>query len=230
MKDSGFTRWYAVVTADQRASRTSPDRVPAALAALTGLPCVLGPARSAGDEVQLLLDDPAALTACLAALLRLGDWHVGVGFGEVEHPLPDDVRAARGPAFVAARAAVEASRGQASSVAMAIPAGPVPTGPVGARDYAGDDDPAEGRHLAVQQAHAVAALLGFVWARRSREGWDVVDQVEQGASGREAAERLGISPSAVSQRLRAAGWQADALGRDALTSLVATALAPEELA
>ena len=52
----------AVLTVDQRGSRTSADRVPAALAALAARrPCCVPFERTAGDEFQGVLDDPAAL-------------------------------------------------------------------------------------------------------------------------------------------------------------------------
>ena len=53
----------AVLTVDQRNSRTSDDRVPATLAALARLPTLRPFQRTAGDEFQGVLDDPAAAEA-----------------------------------------------------------------------------------------------------------------------------------------------------------------------
>ena len=59
--------WIVVVTVDQRASRTGPDLVEALLADLNDprrAPTrVLDFERTAGDEVQGVIDDPAALPA-----------------------------------------------------------------------------------------------------------------------------------------------------------------------
>lgn len=102
-----------VITADQHDSRTSEDLVPDALdeiARLAGSALLLPPERTAGDEVQALIRDAdAALTVALA-LTRTEQWSVGVGIGRVEDPLPDNVRAARGSAFLAARDAVDAAK------------------------------------------------------------------------------------------------------------------------
>ncbi|HEY1117519.1 MAG TPA: hypothetical protein VGE43_07430, partial [Acidimicrobiales bacterium] len=78
-----------VLTVDQRASRSSGDRVPDLLAALEPLPARLPFRRTAGDEVQGLLTDPAGLPAVVEQVLRSGGWRVGVGIGPVDDPLPD---------------------------------------------------------------------------------------------------------------------------------------------
>ncbi|OMQ15094.1 hypothetical protein A7K94_0211915, partial [Modestobacter sp. VKM Ac-2676] len=88
-----------VVTVDQRASRRAPDRVPAALRALVGVPVVLRFERTAGDEFQGLLDDPAAVVEVVRRLVREGDWSIGIGTGSVQWPLPASTRAGAGPAF-----------------------------------------------------------------------------------------------------------------------------------
>ncbi|HRW20201.1 MAG TPA: SatD family protein [Dermatophilaceae bacterium] len=179
-----------VVTADQIRSRRGPDRVPQALHALHHVPTppVAGFERTVGDEVQGVLDKPEAVLEALMALLRDGPWRVGVGVGTVEQPLPASPRAGRGPAFIAARTAVEAAHSPA-------------TGGLAVRTEAAE--------AARQSALAESALL--LWAdlvrQRSAQGWAVCDLLDDGLTQREIAERLGISPSAVSQRVRAARWE-----------------------
>ena len=99
-----------VLTVDQHGSQTQPDQVPAALEVLGAVPARLGFQRTAGDEFQGVLDEPAALPAALEPLLRADAWNIGIGVGEVETPLPDQARAGRGTAYVAAREAVTAAK------------------------------------------------------------------------------------------------------------------------
>ena len=94
------------ITADQVDSRHGADLAEDALAliAATGADrLVLPPDRTAGDEVQALTGDASTALAIALALLRTGSWSVGIGIGAVETPLPEATRAARGPAFIAAR-------------------------------------------------------------------------------------------------------------------------------
>ena len=89
-----------VITADQQASRTSADRVSALLDDLGRWASTVRPfERTAGDEVQGLLDRAEAVTDVVRHLLRDGGWAVGVGIGPVRHPLPDSTRAGAGEAF-----------------------------------------------------------------------------------------------------------------------------------
>ncbi|WP_346030755.1 SatD family protein [Dermacoccus barathri] len=185
-----------VVTADQIRSSSRGDRVPAMLTALESL--TLGGrsrafARTAGDEVQALIADPADAVSAVRLFVREGGWRVGLGIGPVDTPVPDDVRAANGPAFVAARAAVNESRGGAQDLAVVTRVG-------GAEASAAADD-----------ARAALDLLAFVWRRRTAAGWEVADLVAEGLSRQEIAARLGVTGSAVSQRVStAAVVEADA--------------------
>jgi hypothetical protein len=83
-----------VLTVDQHGSQTQPDQVPAALDALAPVPARLAFQRTAGDEFQGVLDDPAALPVALEHLLRTDVWNIGIGIGEIETPLPDQAREA----------------------------------------------------------------------------------------------------------------------------------------
>lgn len=193
MKPADFS--FAVI-ADQVSSRSETDRVPAALAALADLPVALPFERTAGDEVQGLATDPASVVATVVRLTRLEGWRVGIGVGAVGLPLPDSTRAARGGAYLAARAAIAAARRRPTGLALET-----------SRDGGGD------RHgeLAEAAAHAESALWLYrsLLQRRSEEGWELMDLLDRGLSNAGAAGVLGISPSAVSQRLaRAARTEA----------------------
>ena len=170
-----------VLTVDQRGSRAASDRVPGTIAALSAVPTRLGFERTAGDEMQAVLDDGTAVADALARLLRDGAWNIGVGIGPIEEPLPAHARAGRGPAYLHARTAVTAAK-----------SAPWHTRVVGA-------DPG------ARALETTIWLWAAVLARRTSRGWEVADLVAEDMSYAEVGERLGISQSAVSQRAQAAG-------------------------
>lgn len=176
-----------VVTADQRRSRRSADRVPAALDALGSTPVLLGFERTAGDEIQGAPADAPAVVDVVTALVRADDWRIGIGIGSAEEPLPDSTRAARGPVYVAARAAVEQARTTPAQIAV-----------VGVDTYASSPE--------ARLAESALWLLGGLLRRRTAQGWEVVDLLAQGHSQREIAGLLGVTESAVSQRVTRSGW------------------------
>lgn len=195
-----------VITMDQQGSRRTGDRVEALLADLAGLTEETGVvrpfARTVGDEVQAVLDDAVLVVDQALAMVRRGGWSVGVGIGPVDTPLPEDVRAGSGDAFVRARLAVERAKTRGRPVPLAV-VGPDPT--AGA-------------------AEAVLTLLGSVTARRTAAGWAVIDALRlPGTTQEDVAARLGISQQAVSQRLRAAQWPEEPPVRAAVTWLLARA-------
>lgn len=187
MKDAGLTCCF-VLTADQIASRRHEDAVPGALAALASLdPApLLGFERTVGDEIQALTDDPATVVAAVLTLTRLDGWRIGIGLGAVEAPVPASTREARGPAYVAAREALGAARNSPTDLALRA------AGTVGADPY---------REAAVTDAETALILLRWVVQRRTPEGWELLDLLAADPVSRHAAATLGISPSAVSQRL-----------------------------
>lgn len=176
-----------VVTADQRDSRANADLVPSALAVVTRqgtTALALAPERTAGDELQVAVAEPAAVLSIVLDLTRTGQWSVGVGVGDIESPLPQSVRAARGEAFVNARDAVDRAKKAPTRLAITAPS-------------EGDD------------AEALVRLLIELRDRRTPEGWEVHDLLAAGRSQREAAALLGISEGAVSLRAKAAGLRAE---------------------
>jgi DNA-binding NarL/FixJ family response regulator len=173
-----------VFTVDQRSSRTTADLVPAAVRE-HGSGALLAFERTAGDEMQAVFTDPSAAARTIKALLRAGTWNIGIGTGEVEEPLPASARAGRGTAYLHAREAVNTAKNAPGRIAV--------VGAVGARGH-------RARHL-----ETVVWLWAGLLTRRTDRGWEVADLVAQGMTHTEAAERLGISQSAVSQRAQAAG-------------------------
>ena len=190
-----------VLTVDQISSRTGPDLVEETLRRLS-VDTVLGFARTVGDEFQGVLEQPLSVVRAILELMRDGGWHLGLGIGPVETPLPADPRQARGPAFLAARAAVEAAKREPDHLrVLAVPA---------AEQEAGD-------------AEAVLRLLAAVRERRSEQGWQAVDEMRDGVTMQQAADRLGITRQAVGQRLRAANWTVDRETQPVLARLLARA-------
>ena len=189
-----------VLTVDQRGSSRAPDRVPGAFAVLSGVPTVLRFERTAGDEFQGVLDDAAAVVDAVRRLVRDGDWSIGIGAGPVQTPLPSSTRAGAGPAFLAARAAVEAAKRRPVWIAV--------RGVVG--EPAGD-------------AQAVLTALAALVERRSVQAWEAIERVEAGRTQVEAATELGVTRQAVGQRLAAGGWEIERDLRPVAARLLARA-------
>lgn len=206
-----------VLTADQRGSTHADDHVPAVLQQLgawakgrAGL--VVPFARTVGDEVQGVIagtDSGADLSVDLVlGLLRDQGWSVGIGVGPVEFPLPKESRNGRGPAFYRARDAVERAKTRARGASVAV-AGM--KGEVGAQR--------------ANEVESLLRLLGAVRARRTPQGWEVVDVLSglDDKPGRQkvAAQLLKVSEQAVSQRIRAALWQEEEAVRPVVVRLLA---------
>ena len=190
----------AVLTVDQRSSRSGPDLVAGTIEALAGADLLRPFERTAGDEFQGVLDEPAALPRVVERLLREDAWNIGIGIGTVDEPLPDTTRAGRGAAYVHARHAVTAAKNSPWHLRVA------------------GDDPG------VRALETTLWLWAAVLARRTERGWEVADLVDQDLSYEEAGRRLGISQSAVSQRAQAAGIVEGRRARELVRDLTATLL------
>ena len=199
----------AVLTIDQRGSshETATDQVPATLVALADVEMLRAFERTAGDEFQGVLDQPAALAAVVERLLREESWNVGIGIGEVEEPLPESTRAGRGPAYLHAREAVTAAKSAPWRLRVA------------------GDDPGNG--LSVRALETTLWLWAAVLNRRTARGWEVADLVDAGASYDQAAKRLGVTQSAISQRAQAAGIVEGRRARELVTEIVGGLLKDE---
>ncbi|MCW2695998.1 MAG: uncharacterized protein JWR62_1083 [Modestobacter sp.] len=190
-----------VLTVDQRGGRVDPDRVAGALGVLADVPTVLRFERTAGGEFQGVLDDPAVVVSVVLDLARSGSWSIGVGAGPVQTPLPGSTRAGAGPAFVAARAAVEAARRRPARVAVR-----------GTASTAAGD------------AQAVLTALAVVVQRRSAQAWEAIALVAGGRTQVGAAAELGITRQAVGQRLAAGSWEVERDLRPTAARLLARSL------
>jgi hypothetical protein len=190
-----------VLTVDQRHSRRHRDRVDELLGRLATQPGVLRDfERTAGDEVQGVMNDAAAVVDVALGLIRRGEWSVGIGAGPVDEPLPASTRAGSGQAFELARKAVERAKSSPQLLAVAAP----------------HPDRAAA-------AQAALDLLASLVQRRTEPGWEAVDLISSGTSQTEVAERLGITKQAVSQRLRAATWAPEVAGRTLAAQLLTAA-------
>ena len=70
---------------------------------------------------------------------------------------------------------------------------------------------------------AAFSLIGHVLTRRTEEGREATALMRQGYTQNDAAAELGISKQAMSQRLVAAGWQAEQAGWDLAVHLLTRA-------
>lgn len=191
-----------VLIADQIGSAGDTDRVAGALDELTarfGDRYPLAPERTAGDELQAMTDDAAAALETALHLLRSPHWRVGLGIGAVRLPLPSSIREAAGPAFVAARAAIERAARRPTRWAAAG---------------------ADGAALRGEQLGALVDLVLVHRSRWSGPGWQLHDLLEAGLSQAGAAAHLGVTPQATSKRARAAGLRVDAEARRAIIALL----------
>lgn len=183
-----------VLTVDQRDSGSMGDLVPELLNTLNRRPRRVGLLRkferTAGDEVQGVLSDARATIDVIVQLLRAEAWHVGLGFGPVDLPLPRSTRAGSGDAFVFAREAVNRAKSSPHHVSV-----------VGSNKHA------------AEQVESVMWLVASVLRRRSERGWAVADLLSEGLTRREIGVKLGISQSAVTQRAQAAGFAEEQRGR-----------------
>jgi hypothetical protein len=176
----------AIVTIlDQQRSRHAQDLVePTAqhLNALINAGLLRPFVRTAGDEMQAIVAEGAAVAEIVQYCLRDGRWWIGLGLGDIELPLGETARESRGPAFWAARKAVDKARKR------------------GRRPLA-----VEGERRAREDLEAVLYALAFIFEKRTDRQWEAADLSQLGMAGPELADELGISPQAANQILRDGG-------------------------
>jgi len=214
-----------VMTIDQRGSSTDVDRVPDLLAELAALCPEVRFERSVGDEVQGVLEQPGHVVEIALHALRSGRWYVGIGVGPVDLPLPESPREGSGPAFVAARAAVERAKSASSHIPLAVVSGGRRRGNAAGRA----EEPPGAPESA--NAEAVLRLIGRLVQDRTAAQWKVVDvlrgirQDHAGAHGTQkiAAGQLGITEQSVSRALLRSGWTEEWAARPAAEMLLALA-------
>jgi DNA-binding transcriptional ArsR family regulator len=172
----------AAILLDQRRSQGGDDLVEPWIREMNdpALTFLLGFERTAGDEMEALIGDPATLTEVVLRALRTSAWWIGIGIGEVAKPLPPSVRQSQGPAFVLARQAI----------------GEAKVGRTRVRVLAERRDPSD--------LEAALLLMGTLYARRHVPDDRVNRLRASGLTIIEIADRLGITKQAVSQQLRVA--------------------------
>jgi hypothetical protein len=179
-----------VLTVDQVDSRAHADLVERAVREVSDRHAeelVMPAERTAGDEFQAAVDDAGAVLDIVLELTREGWWSVGVGVGGVRHPLPASTREATGDAYYAARAAVDRAKRAQTRFALQT---------VAAAGEAAD---------LARDCEALIDLLLSLRERRTDGGWEIADLLASGMSQKQAAESLGITASAASLRIKAAG-------------------------
>ncbi|MBO9533011.1 MAG: hypothetical protein J7513_08565 [Solirubrobacteraceae bacterium] len=215
-----------IITADRRGSRRSEiDAVPEMLADLSDVtPTVLPFMRTVGDELQGVLDATSAVTAgaLFTALDHLGageDWWIGIGIGPGR--LGADATSSAGPAFYAARAAVELAKAGDLTGAVAIRVG-VPEDQAELRnafDHASRVELQDALpYVAALGPRAVDQWSAYEMARvalgrhlellrgRSPEGRAAIALARLGHTREQIGRELGVTRQAVDKRLAAAGW------------------------
>ena len=189
-----------VLTVDQRHSRRGADLVEDAVTRLSvraGGALVRPFERTSGDEFQGLLDEPSTVVELALDLVRTDRWSIGIGTGPTTQPLPASTRAGSGAAFEHARDAVTRAKRDPQRLGVGSP----------------DAD-------AAQEAEVLLRLLAAVVQRRSEPGWEAIDLVAAGQTQTDAAQRLGITKQAISQRLHAAMWPQERAARPLAAALL----------
>lgn len=179
-----------VVTVDQVDSRAHEDLVAPTVRDVStkhAASLLLPPERTAGDEFQVAADDAEVVLDIVLELTRTGSWSVGVGVGGVRHPLPASTREATGDAYYAARTAVDRAKKAPTRFAL--------------ETVTDEGDTAD----LARDCEALIDLLLALRERRTDGGWEIADLLASGMSQKQAAEALGITASAASLRIRAAG-------------------------
>lgn len=170
----------AAILLDQRQSRGGHDLVEPWLREMDdpSLTFLLPFERTAGDEMEALIADPATLSEVVLRALRSSAWWIGVGIGTVEEPLPHSVRQSQGGAFVLARQAIQEAKARPERV----------------RVLAEDRDAGD--------LEAAMLLMGVLFSRRHLRDSPVNRLRKSGLTIVQIADQLGISKQAVSQQLR----------------------------
>lgn len=153
------------------------------------------------EDICALVESPAAVADTTMALVSAGEWAVGIGiYPDAQRPTATDTKRLASSAV--------GSRARAGMVYVRV--------------HAARGDKATADRWASDIA-ACFLLLGTVLGKRSLEGREATSLMRRGLNQNEAAEELGITKQAMSQRLQAAGWQAETAGWQLAVNLVARA-------
>lgn len=137
-----------------------------------------------GDEFQGLLggaEEIDRLVAMLRARMSPVELRIGLGYGPLDTPLQPQAIGMDGPCFHRARAAIERAKAEGTAVEVEL-----------------------GRTAPAFEVYSL--LYSELRGRLTRKQRRVLDMAGLGMEGVRIASQLEISPSAVSQHLRAAGY------------------------
>lgn len=152
------------------------------------------------EDIRAYITSPTTTCDVVMALLAAGDWAIGIGVvPSLDRPSDED----EAQIELAKKTATDALRPTARSGAVKVRI-------VGARR-----DDARAFNIS-----ASFALMSQVLSKRSFEGREATSLMRSGLNQNEAAEELGISKQAMSQRLQAAGWQAEQAGWQLAVNLI----------
>lgn len=175
-----------VLTIDQKASRQSEDRVPWLLHQFQRFPTLTPFQRSAGDEVQGVLDDPQSVVEVLVLLMHDRGWHCGLGIGPgsfLNQSVPVAAEGT-GEAFYIARDAVEQSKKQKQAIVLN----------------------ASAESLNVLLARTLLHTLQIIYNARTPRQQEVIAAYKNFGRMDMVAQELGVSASAISQSLAASHY------------------------
>jgi predicted DNA-binding protein (UPF0251 family) len=157
--------------------------------------------RTSGDEMQALVDDPATAIDIVLDAIESKQWWIGLGVGEVHHPIPSSVRETSGEALENARLAVDRAKLKTERHRFVV---------IG-------DDPK------IEDLSTVLALVALIIERRSSLAKEAARVNSLNLSQNEAAKMLRISQQSYSERLSRAAVPEQLAGRR-LAIKIATAL------
>ena len=171
-----------VFTIDQVGSTHSADRVPELLAAVQDIDARLPFVRTVGDEVQGVLAEVESVLRVIEVTARQSGWSVGLGIGTVDEPLAASAPESRGPAFLAARQAVEDAK----------------------NSWAGLSVHTAQPHQWSADAQTVLRLLGRLVGSATVKQWAVISALlsRPDATQTQLARSLGVTQQLVSQVMR----------------------------
>lgn len=176
-----------VMTVDQRKSTQSgQDLIPQLeklVASLDDVETLRPFQRTAGDEAQAVFEEAEGVLAVAKVLVRQGNWHVGIGAGAVDLPLPQETRAGNGRAYINARYAVERAKKSPGHIAF------------------------EGNSPFSSLIEATLQLVMKLEVDRKKDWQEVGELYEQGLTQKDIAAKMGTHQPAVSRVLSQGYWK-----------------------
>lgn len=154
-----------------------------------------------GDEFQGLLEDPSIVPDIIWEAHQwqgLPGFRLGIGFGRIDTKIPPTAINLDGPAFHRARAAIQRAKSEGMMGGV----------------FAGF-----GEQIDII-AYGIACLLEFHVRRRSKKQLQMIDLLRHSASQIEVANKIGLTPQAVNDSKKAAGWEAYRAGEEALRQVL----------